>query len=58
MDFVVLCDTNGGCLPQEVAAITKTALGKFVCKVGIHNLRRHFTAGVANASASLEASNT
>ena len=35
-DFVVLCDTNGGCLPNEIAAITKIALGKLNCKVGIH----------------------
>ena len=25
-DFVVLCDTNGGCLPREVAAITAAAV--------------------------------
>ncbi|HTL73792.1 MAG TPA: citramalate synthase, partial [bacterium] len=31
-DFVVLCDTNGGCLPQEIAAITKAAKSKLNCK--------------------------
>jgi 2-isopropylmalate synthase len=53
-DFVVLCDTNGGCLPQEVAAITKTAIGKLNCKVGIHT-HDDIGLGVANALASLEA---
>src|SRR5260370_20835453 len=33
-DFVVLCDTNGGCLPGQVAAITKTAVGRLNCKAG------------------------
>ena len=53
-DFVVLCDTNGGCLPDEIAAITKTAIGKLNCKVGIHT---HDDAGVgvANALAALGA---
>ncbi len=53
-DFVVLCDTNGGCLPGEIAAITKTALGKLNCKVGIHT-HDDIGLGVANALAALEA---
>jgi len=52
-DFVVLCDTNGGCLPDEVAAITKVALGKLNCKVGIHT-HDDIGLGVANALAALE----
>ena len=52
-DFVVLCDTNGGCLPAEVAAITKTAVGKLNCKVGIHT-HDDIGLGVANALAALE----
>jgi len=52
-DFVVLCDTNGGCLPAEVAAITKTALGKLNCKIGIHT-HDDIGLGVANALAALE----
>jgi 2-isopropylmalate synthase len=52
-DFVVLCDTNGGCLPQEIAAITKVALGKLNCKVGIHT-HDDIGLGVANALAALE----
>jgi 2-isopropylmalate synthase len=53
-DFVVLCDTNGGCLPNEIAAITKVALGKLNCKVGIHT-HDDIGLGVANALAALEA---
>jgi len=53
-DFVVLCDTNGGCLPGEIAAITKVALGKLTCKVGIHT-HDDIGLGVANALSSIEA---
>jgi 2-isopropylmalate synthase len=53
-DFVVLCDTNGGCLPGEIAAITKVAVGKLNCKVGIHT-HDDIGMGVANALASLGA---
>jgi len=53
-DFVVLCDTNGGCLPEEVAKITKVAIGKLNCKVGIHT-HDDIGLGVANAVASLNA---
>jgi 2-isopropylmalate synthase len=53
-DFVVLCDTNGGCLPGEITAITKTAIGKLNCKIGIHT-HDDIGLGVANALAALEA---
>jgi 2-isopropylmalate synthase len=53
-DFVVLCDTNGGCLPAEVEAITRIAAGKLNCKVGIHT-HDDIGLGVANALASLGA---
>jgi len=53
-DFIVLCDTNGGCLPAEVSAITKVAIGKLNCKVGIHT-HDDIGLGVANALAALEA---
>ena len=53
-DFVVLCDTNGGCLPEEVAAITRVAIGRLNCKVGIHT-HDDIGLGVANALASLGA---
>jgi 2-isopropylmalate synthase len=53
-DLVVLCDTNGGCLPSEIAAITRTAVSRLNCRVGIHT---HNDSGVAvaNALAALEA---
>ena len=53
-DFIVLCDTNGGCLPEEIAAITKFAGGKLKCKIGIHT-HDDIGLGVANALASVEA---
>jgi 2-isopropylmalate synthase len=53
-DLVVLCDTNGGCLPSEIAAITRTAVSRLNCRVGIHT---HNDSGVAvaNALAALDA---
>ena len=53
-DMVVLCDTNGGCLPGEVAAITKAAAGRLNCRIGIHT-HDDIGLGVANALASIEA---
>ncbi len=52
-DFVVLCDTNGGCLPREIAEITAVAKSKLKCKVGIHT-HDDIGLGVANALAALE----
>ncbi len=53
-DAIVLCDTNGGSLPGEVARITESARGKLRGRIGIHT---HDDAGLAlaNALASLEA---
>jgi len=53
-DIVVLCDTNGGCLPTEIAAITKVAVGKLTCKVGIHT-HDDIGVGLANAVAAIDA---
>jgi 2-isopropylmalate synthase len=53
VDFVVLCDTNGGSLPREVAAITAAAHGKLTTHVGIHT-HDDIGLGVANALAALE----
>jgi 2-isopropylmalate synthase len=53
-DLVVLCDTNGGCMPNEVAAITRIAVGRLTCKVGIHT-HDDIGLGVANALAAVEA---
>ena len=53
-DMVVLCDTNGGCLPVEIAEITKVALGKLNCPVGIHT-HDDIGLGVANALVAIKA---
>lgn len=52
-DFVVLCDTNGGCLPEEIKKITAFAKNKLTCKIGIHT-HDDIGLGVANALAALE----
>jgi len=53
-DWVVLCDTNGGSLPDHVAHWTAAVLGRVPCPVGIHT---HDDAGlgVANALAAVDA---
>ena len=53
----MLCDTNGGCLPDEIAAITRAAIGKLNCRVGIHT-HDDIGLGVANALAAIEAGAT
>ncbi|MDD5677524.1 MAG: citramalate synthase [Kiritimatiellae bacterium] len=35
-DCLVLCDTRGGCLPHEIADITRTAVEAMAMPVGIH----------------------
>jgi 2-isopropylmalate synthase len=56
-DCIVLCDTNGGSLPSEVARITALAKSKLNVPIGIHT---HDDAGlgVANALAAVEAGAT
>ena len=56
-DLVVLCDTNGGCLPTDVGQITAMARGKLGCRIGIHT-HDDVGVGVANALAALEAGAT
>lgn len=56
-DFVVLCDTNGGRLPGEIARVTSLARGKLKTKIGIHT-HDDIGLGVANALAGLEAGAT
>ena len=53
-DMVVLCDTNGGCLPSEVAETTRLAIARLNCRVGIHT-HDDIGLGVANALAAVEA---
>jgi 2-isopropylmalate synthase len=52
-ECIVLCDTNGGCLPAEVARITSAAKGKLTARVGIHT-HNDIGLGVANALAAIE----
>ncbi|HZV35592.1 MAG TPA: citramalate synthase, partial [Verrucomicrobiae bacterium] len=56
-DFIVLCDTNGGRLPHEIASITAFARGQLNTKIGIHT-HDDIGLGVANALAALEAGAT
>lgn len=35
-DSLVLCDTNGGCMPGDMEEITKVVMGKFQQDIGIH----------------------
>src|SRR5947207_5977212 len=56
-DFVVLCDTNGGRLPGEVAQITSLARRRLNTRIGIHT-HDDIGLGVANALAGLEAGAT
>ena len=53
-DCIVLCDTNGGRLPREIAAATTLAKSKLNCPVGIHT-HNDCGFGVANAIAAVEA---
>ena len=56
-DGVILCDTNGGCLPEEIARITAHAKGKLSCAIGIHT-HDDTGVGVANALAGIAAGAT
>lgn len=53
-DVVVLCDTNGGCLPWEVEEVVRTVVNELDTQVGIHT---HDDAGcgVANTLAAVRA---
>ena len=51
---IVMCDTNGGSLPEEVAAITKDAASKVDRPLGIHT-HNDCELAVANALASIDA---
>jgi 2-isopropylmalate synthase len=53
-DVLVLCDTNGGCLPWEVEEITKTVAERFTTPLGIH-CHDDTGCGVANTLAAVRA---
>lgn len=52
-ECIVLCDTNGGRLPSEIAKITVFAKSKLSCPIGIHT-HNDCGFGVANAIAAIE----
>src|SRR5471032_2175386 len=56
-DIVTLCDTNGGSLPGEIAAITRAAREGLRARIGIHT-HDDIGLGVANALAAIEAGAT
>lgn len=56
-DLIVLCDTNGGCLPGEIREITAAGRAKLSVPIGIHT-HNDTGLGVANALAAIEAGAT
>jgi len=52
-DVIVLCDTNGGSLPEEVAGIIDEIKGKVKAPFGIH-AHNDCGLGVANSLAAIE----
>lgn len=53
-DTLVLCDTNGGTLPDEIAEITKKMIKHFDMKIGIH-AHNDSELAVANSLAAIKA---
>lgn len=53
-DLIILCDTNGGTLPGEIARITREVIAALGAPVGIHT-HNDGGLGVANALAAIEA---
>jgi 2-isopropylmalate synthase len=56
-ECIVLCDTNGGCLPEEISRIVGAAKGKLSTRLGIHT-HNDCGLGVANGLAGIEAGAT
>ncbi len=56
-ECVVLCDTNGGCLPMEIQEIVTAAKAKLSGRIGIHT-HNDCGLGVANGLAGIEAGAT
>ena len=53
-DLLVLCDTNGGTLPEDLGRITAEVIAELKCPVGIHT-HNDCGLGVANALAAVRA---
>jgi 2-isopropylmalate synthase len=56
-DILVLCDTNGGAMPWEIARITGQVKEQFPCPIGIHT-HNDCELGVANSLAGVQAGAT
>src|SRR5882762_1040265 len=56
-DVIVLCDTNGGSIPTEVAQITRSVRERVKTAIGIHT-HDDIGLGVANALAAIESGAT
>jgi 2-isopropylmalate synthase len=56
-ECIVLCDTNGGCLPQEITDIVSAARSKLAARIGIHT-HNDIGLGVANGLAGIQAGAT
>ncbi|SEN55889.1 2-isopropylmalate synthase [Lihuaxuella thermophila] len=56
-DWIVLCDTNGGTLPDELAAIVKTVKEKLQTPIGVH-CHNDSECAVANSLAAVRAGAT
>ncbi|WP_018290918.1 citramalate synthase [Verrucomicrobium sp. 3C] len=56
-DWVVLCDTNGGSLPEAIAQLTRLTGQKVQCRVGIHT-HNDGELAVANALAAVQSGAT
>jgi 2-isopropylmalate synthase len=52
--LIVMCDTNGGSMPEEIAAMTREAISKLPVPAGIH-CHNDCELAVANSLASLDA---
>jgi 2-isopropylmalate synthase len=57
VDIVVLCDTNGGSLPNEINRIVRAAREKLKSQIGIHT-HNDIGLGIANALTALESGAT
>jgi 2-isopropylmalate synthase len=55
--WVVLCDTNGGTLPEEIARAVEAARGAVQCSIGIHT-HNDCELAVANSLAAVKAGAT
>jgi 2-isopropylmalate synthase len=56
-ECIVLCDTNGGCLPKDISRIVGTAKARLCARLGIHT-HNDCGLGVANGLAGIEAGAT